>query len=61
MISLDDLDTGQYKATVIQDPKDKKSVKGFVYIATLWSAQFEPAYKRAVIHLSDAVSVTFIF
>jgi len=56
MISLDDLDTGQYKAMVIQDPKDKKSVKGFIYIATLWGAQLEPAYKRAVIHLSDAVN-----
>jgi len=56
MISLDDLDTGQYKAMVIQDPKDKKSVKGFIFIATLWGAQLEPAYKRAVIHLSDAVN-----
>ncbi|MFC1561227.1 DUF4159 domain-containing protein [Candidatus Latescibacterota bacterium] len=56
MISLDDLDTGQYKAMIIQDPKDKKSVKGFIYIATLWGAQLEPAYKRAVIHLSDAVN-----
>ena len=36
MISLDDLDTGQYKAMVIQDPQDKKSVKGFIYISTLW-------------------------
>jgi len=33
MISLDDLDTGQYKAMVIQDPSDKQSVKGFIYIA----------------------------
>ncbi len=56
MISLDDLDTGQYKAMVIQDPNEKQSVKGFIYIATLWGAQLEPAYKRAVIHLSDAVN-----
>jgi hypothetical protein len=56
MISLDDLDTGQYKAMIIQDPEDKKSVTGFIYIATLWGAQLEPAYKRAVIHLSDAVN-----
>ena len=56
MISLDDLDTGQYKAMVIQDPNDKQSIKGFIYIATLWGAQLEPAYKRAVIHLSDAVN-----
>jgi len=56
MISLDDLDTGQFKAMVIQDPNDKQSVKGFIYIATLWGAQLEPAHKRAVIHLSDAVN-----
>ncbi|MFC1537944.1 DUF4159 domain-containing protein [Candidatus Latescibacterota bacterium] len=56
MISLDDLDTGQYKAMIIQDPQNKKSVTGFIYIATLWGAQLEPANKRAVIHLSDAVN-----
>jgi hypothetical protein len=56
MISLDDLDTGQYKAMIIQDPEDKKSISGFIYIATLWGAQLEPAYKRAVIHLSKAVN-----
>ncbi len=56
MISLDDLDTGQFKAMIIQDPNDKQSVKGFIYIATLWGAQLEPSYKRAVIHLSDAVN-----
>ena len=56
MISLDDLDTGQYKAMIIQDPQDKQSIKGFIYVATLWGAQLEPANKRAVIHLSDAVN-----
>ncbi len=56
MISLDDLDTGQFKAMIIQDPSDKQSIKGFIYIATLWGAQLEPAYVRAVIHLSDAVN-----
>ena len=56
MISLDDLDTGQFKAMVIQDPNNKQSIKGFIYIATLWGAQFEPAYKRAVVNLSEAVN-----
>ena len=56
LISLDDLDTGQYKAMIIQDPGDKKSIKGFIYISTLWGAQFEPAHKRAILHLSDAVN-----
>lgn len=56
MISLDDLDTGQYKAMIIQDPSDKQSVKGFIYIATLWGSLFKPAYNRAIIHLEDAVN-----
>ena len=57
MISLDDLDTGQFKAMIIQDPSDKQSVKGFIYIATLWGALLEPPHKRAIIHLSDAVNL----
>ena len=56
MISLTDLDTGQFKAMIIQDPQDKQSIKGFIYISTLWGAQLEPAYPRAVIKLSDAVN-----
>ncbi len=56
MISLTDLDTGQFKAMVIQDPQDKTSIKGFIYISTLWGAQLEPGYPRAVIRLSDAVN-----
>lgn len=56
MISLDDLDTGQYKAMVIQDPNNKQSIKGFVYIATAWGAQLKPPddLKRAVINLVEA-------
>lgn len=58
MISLEDLDTGQFKAMVIQDPTDKQSVKGFVYIATAWGAQLRPpdSLKRAVINLVEAVN-----
>jgi hypothetical protein len=58
MISLEDLDTGQYKAMVIQDPNNKTSIKGFVYIATAWGAQLRPpdALKRAVINLVEAVN-----
>ena len=58
MISLDDLDTGQYKAMVIQDPNNKTSIKGFVYIATAWGAQLKPpdVLKRAVINLVEAVN-----
>ncbi len=58
MISLDDLDTGQFKAMVIQDPNNKQSIKGFVYIATAWGAQLRPpdTLKRAVINLVEAVN-----
>ena len=58
MISLDDLDTGQYKAMIIQDPNDKQSIKGFVYIATAWGAQLKPPdnLKRSVINLVEAVN-----
>ncbi len=57
LISLEDLDTGQYKALVIQDPSDKKKIKGFVYIATAWGAELKPPdhLKRAVIALVEAV------
>ncbi|MCE5252360.1 DUF4159 domain-containing protein [bacterium] len=58
MISLEDLDTGQYKAMVIQDPNNKQSIKGFVYISTAWGAQLKPPdkLKRAVINLVEAVN-----
>lgn len=58
MISLEDLDTGQYKAMVIQDPNNKQSIKGFVYIATAWGAQLKPPdrLKRSVINLVEAVN-----
>ncbi|MHB9030533.1 MAG: DUF4159 domain-containing protein [Candidatus Latescibacterota bacterium] len=58
MISLEDLDTGQFKAMVIQDPNDKQSIKGFVYIATAWGAQLRPPdeLKRSVINLVEAVN-----
>jgi hypothetical protein len=58
MISLEDLDTGQFKAMVIQDPNNKQSIKGFVYIATAWGAQLRPpdALKRSVINLVEAVN-----
>lgn len=58
MISLDDLDTGQFKAMVIQDPNNKKDIKGFIYISTAWGAQLRPpdTQKRAIINLVEAVN-----
>ena len=56
MISIDDLDTGRYKAMVIQDPKDKKNIKGFVYIGNLWGTDFVPILRRSLPNLIDAVN-----
>ena len=42
MISLDDLDTGQFKAMIIQDPTNKQDIRGFIYIATAWGTQLRP-------------------
>jgi len=58
MISLEDLDTGQYKAMIIQDPNNKQSIKGFIYISTAWGSQLRPpdTLKRAVINLVEAVN-----
>ncbi|MFC1692587.1 DUF4159 domain-containing protein, partial [Candidatus Latescibacterota bacterium] len=58
MISLDDLDTGQFKAMIIQDPTNKQEISGFVYIATAWGTQLRPPdnLKRAVINLVEAVN-----
>jgi len=58
MISLEDLDTGQYRAMVIQDPNNKQSIKGFVYISTAWGTQLKPpdTLKRSVINLVEAVN-----
>ena len=58
MISLDDLDTGQFKAMVIQNPGNKMDIQGFIYIATAWGVQLKPPdeLKRAVINLVGAVN-----
>ena len=56
MISIDDLDTGRFKAMVIQDPDNKKNIKGFIYIGNLWGTDFVPILRRSVPNLADAVN-----
>ena len=58
MISLSDLDTGRYKAMIVQNPGNKKSIKGFIYISTIWGTQLKPPdeLKRSVIGLTEAVN-----
>ena len=37
LLSVRDMDTGQYKAMVIQDPDDRRKVKGYVHLAQVFT------------------------
>ena len=55
-ISIDDLDTGQYKALVVHDPNDKTNIKGYVHIPVgIWGTDFKPAInlRSAIINLNE--------
>ena len=58
LLSLNDLDTGQYKAMVVQDPASKQNIRGFVYIPTVWGAELKPPdnLKRAFLNLVEAIN-----
>jgi len=43
MLDIDAMDTGRYRAMVIQDPADPQSLKGFFHIARIHSAQLADA------------------
>ena len=62
MITVDDLDSGDFKALVIKDPENKQNVKGFIHIPVdIWGTtnseteSLEPAEyaKKAMIALSE--------
>ena len=55
-LDLASLDTGKYKAMVIQDPTDKRNIKGFVYLALAWGNDLEPDTQRAIPQLVEAVN-----
>ncbi len=40
MLDIDALDVGRYHAVVIQDPRDKKKIKGFFHVALVYSENF---------------------
>ena len=40
MIDVNSMDTGRYRAMVIQDPNDQQAIKGFVRLATVTSSGF---------------------
>lgn len=47
LIDLRALDTGKYKGLIIQDPTDRRKVKGFVYLGTAWATDLEPTFDSA--------------
>jgi len=53
LLDLEALDTGKYKGLVIQDPTDKRKVKGFVYIAMAWGNDLRPTFADAVRAISN--------
>jgi len=59
LIDLQALDTGKYKGLIIQDPSDRKKVKGFVYLGTAWANDLEPTFDsaaKAIPNLVDALN-----
>ena len=38
MIDIDALDTGRYRAMVVQDPTDKRQIRGFLHLASAYPA-----------------------
>jgi len=59
LIDLRALDTGKYKGLIIQDPTDRRKVKGFVYLGTAWANDLEPTFDsaaKAMPNLVDALN-----
>ncbi|MHB9030465.1 MAG: DUF4159 domain-containing protein [Candidatus Latescibacterota bacterium] len=42
LTALEDMDYGRFGAMAFQDGRDKRDVRGFVYIPTTWGEQLEP-------------------
>ena len=57
MLTVDDLDIGQFKAMVVQEPS-KRHIHGFVYLSSMWGAQLRVPdnLKGSVIKLAEAVN-----
>ncbi len=59
LIDLNALDTGKYKGLIIQDPTDRRKVKGFVYLGTAWANDLKPTFDsaaKAIPNLVDALN-----
>ena len=55
-IDVRDLDTGRYKALVIQAPQNRQDIKGFAYLAQAWGTDLEPNAPRAIPKLVEAMN-----
>jgi len=48
MLRIEDMDTGEYRAMVVQDPDDRRKIKGYIYLAQVYSrsraARMETVY-----------------
>ena len=55
-LDLESINTGKYKGMVIQDPTDKRNIKGFVYLALAWGSVLQPSRQRAVTQLVRAIN-----
>lgn len=54
LLTIDDLDTGQYKALVIKDVSNRRNLRGYIYIPVdVWGVAFNPSDD---IHLAPARS-----
>jgi hypothetical protein len=55
-VDLFALDTGKYKGLVVQDPADKKNIKGFVYLGLAVGEELDPPTPRAIPQLVEAIN-----
>lgn len=55
-LDLESINTGKYKGMVIQDPADKRNIKGFVYLALAWGSVLQPSRQRAISQLVRAIN-----
>ncbi|MBT4098532.1 MAG: DUF4159 domain-containing protein [Gemmatimonadetes bacterium] len=51
-----DFDTGQFGAVILEDPDDKQSIEGFVYLSITWGRRLRPGHLRAVSALAEALT-----
>ena len=48
LMDVQALDTGQHRATVVVDPKDRRNLKGFLYLSNVYSPSIERAERENI-------------